>query len=90
MSIATANPVDWRVADEVRWWIRLRCGDCGWSRDVIVTDAVAHRLERDLEPGLRAIAAAADQLDRERMTQEVASFAARLDHNLIEPDDFAR
>jgi hypothetical protein len=87
---AMANPVDWRVADDVRWWIRLRCGDCGWSREVTVTDAVAHRLERDLEPGLRAIAAAADRLDRERMSQEVASFLAELEHDFIEPDDFAR
>lgn len=87
---AMANPVDWRVADEVRWWIRLRCGECGWSREVIVTDAVAHRLERDLEPGLSAIPVAADQLDRERMTQEVATFLAELNHDLIGPDDFAR
>jgi hypothetical protein len=87
---ATANPVDWCVADDARWWIRLRCGDCGWSREVIVPDAVAHRLERDLEPGLRAIAAAADQLDRERMTEEVARFLTGLEHDLIGPDDFAR
>src|SRR4051794_17011112 len=68
---ALANPVDWNATEDTRWWIRLRCGECAWSREVIVTQGAAERLERDLEPGQRKIAAAAAQLDRQRMTREV-------------------
>jgi hypothetical protein len=63
---ALANPVDWTAIDDSRWWIRLRGGECSWSREVIVTQEAADRLERALEPGLREIAAAAARLDRAR------------------------
>ena len=85
-----ANPVDWHAVDESRWWIQLRCGECAWSREVVVTDEAAQRLERDLERGLREIAAAAAQLDRRRMTREVDVFVAQLEHDLVGADDFAR
>jgi hypothetical protein len=71
---ALANPVDWHAVDESRWWIRLRCGECMSSREVVVSDEAAARLERDLEPGLREIAAAVTELE----------------HDLIRADDFGR
>jgi hypothetical protein len=85
-----ANPVDWQAVDESRWWIRLRCGECASAREVVVSDAAAHLLERDLEPGLREIAAAVARLDRQRMTGEVDAFIAGLEHGLICADDFGR
>lgn len=85
-----ANPVDWSEVDDSRWWIRLRCGECAWTREVVVTDDAAQRLERDLEPGLREIAAAAAQLERRRMMREVDVFVAGLERDLIDADDFAR
>jgi hypothetical protein len=85
-----ANPVDWQAVDESRWWIRLRCGECASSRDVVVGDDAAELLERDLEPGLREIAAAIARLDRERMTREVDAFIAELENGLIRADDFGR
>jgi hypothetical protein len=50
------NPVDCHESDETRWWVRLRCGECAWSREAIITNAEAKQLERELEPGLREIA----------------------------------
>jgi hypothetical protein len=84
------NPVDWREEDRTYWWVRLRCGACGRSREVFVTDDDAKQLERDLAPGLREIASTVDRLDRERMLREVDAFTAALDRDLIGPDDFAR
>lgn len=84
------NPVDWHESDETRWWVWLRCGECAWSREAIITDAEAKQLERDLEPGLREIAAAAGKLDRERMLWETEVFVAALRRDLIGPADFAR
>jgi hypothetical protein len=83
------NPVEWHERDRSHWWIRLRCGACGWSREVVVGDEDANQLERDLEPGLRVIAAAVERLDRERMRREVDAFAAALERELIGPDDFS-
>jgi hypothetical protein len=85
-----ANPVDWQAVDESRWWIRLRCGECASSRDVVVGDEAAHVLERDLEKGMREIAVEVARLDRQRMTREVDAFVAELEHDLICADDFGR
>ncbi len=85
----TVNPVDWREHDERHWWVRLRCGECAWSREAVITDAEAQQLDRDLEPGLREIAALAERLDRERMENDVDVFVAALRRDLIGPADFA-
>ena len=85
----TVNPVDWHEHDERHWWVRLRCGTCAWSREAVITDAEAQQLDRDLEPGLRKIAALAERLDRERMENDVDVFVAALRRDLIGPADFA-
>ena len=84
------NPVDWHESDETHWWVRLRCGECAWSRAALITDAEAKQLERDLEPGLREIAKVAAKLDRERMLWETEVFVAALRRDLIGPADFTR
>jgi hypothetical protein len=84
------NPVNWHESDESHWWILLRCGECEWTREVVVTDDEAKRLERDLKPGLDEIARAVERLDRERMLCEADRFAAALQRDLIGPADFAR
>jgi hypothetical protein len=62
---SVVNPVDWHEIDETWLWVRLRCGECAWSREAFITDAEAEQLERDLEPGLHEIAQAAAKLDPE-------------------------
>ncbi len=49
-------PVSWFDLDERRWAIRLRCGECGTAREVVVDNAEARRYEADLDSGVRAIA----------------------------------
>jgi hypothetical protein len=84
------NPVDWHESGDADWWIRLRCGACGHKREVVVSDAEALRLERDLAPGLRAIERAVRRLDRERMQREADALITALERDLIGPADFAR
>jgi hypothetical protein len=38
--------------------MRLRCGECGSSREVVITDDLAHRFDADVGRGLAAIAEA--------------------------------
>ena len=84
------NPVDWHEADASSWWVRLRCGACGWTREDVISDEDAKQLEWDLAPGIRAIKKAVAKLDRERMEREADAFITALEHDLIGPADFGR
>jgi transcription elongation factor Elf1 len=58
-------PVAWSDLDERRWAIRLRCGECGTAREVVVDDAEARRYEADLDTGTRAIAWGLSRMKRD-------------------------
>jgi len=82
-------PVEAEALDHGRWDLRLRCGQCGTYRDVVVSDDVANRYSLDLDRGMAEIAAALRQQDHERMTAEAQIFIAALEHDLIDGADFA-
>jgi hypothetical protein len=82
-------PADSHERDESSWWVLLRCGECAWSREAIITDAEAKRFERDLERGLGEIARTVAKLDLERMQWEADIFVAALTRDLIGPGDFS-
>ena len=84
------TPVEWEPVGEDRWWIFLRCGECGTSREVTVPNAVAERYDEDLSRGANAISRAAGRLDQERMSTYADTFILALRGGLIEPADFAR
>ena len=61
-------PVQADALDYGRWDLRLRCGQCGTYRDVVVSDDVAKRYELDLQRGVAEIAADADhELDPDEL-----------------------
>ena len=84
------NPVSWHELSETHWWIRLRCGECGFVREVEVTNEEAQRFEHELDRGVRQIAAAFARLDRERMIADSDTMTAALERDLIDPGDFCR
>jgi hypothetical protein len=84
------NPVDWTPSDDEHWWIRLRCGQCGEGREVVVVDAVAERFDRELDIRMRKIADELARIDRELMTAQVEAMIGALHHGLIDASDFAR
>jgi hypothetical protein len=83
-------PVSWHEQDEVHWWIRLRCGECGLVRDVDVTDEEAKRFDGELDRGVAKIAAVLLRLDRERMIADSDALTVALERDLIDPGDFCR
>jgi uncharacterized Zn finger protein len=87
---AYVNPVEWRERDELRWWMRLRCGECGFVREVVVSNEEAAFYESDLDHGVAKIASAVARLDRERMIAESDALTAALERDLIDPGDFRR
>ena len=84
------NPVSWHELSETHWWIRLRCGECGFVREVEVTNEEAQSFEHELDRGVEQIAAAFVRLDRERMIADSDAMKAALERDLIDPGDFCR
>jgi hypothetical protein len=84
------HPVEWGPEDGENWWMLLRCGACGASREEIVPDAEAERYDRELDRAERRIRRAAERLSRERLADEADSFATALELDLIGAEDFER
>jgi transcription elongation factor Elf1 len=82
-------PVEAEALDQGRWDLRLRCGQCGTYRDVVVSDDIANRYSLDLDRGMAQIAAELKRQDHERMTAEARVFIAALENDLIDGGDFA-
>jgi hypothetical protein len=83
------QPVSWEPAGETHWWMFLRCGECGMSREVAVSNADADRFERALHARASVLSAQLRKLEQERMSAEIDAFAVALDRDLIDADFFA-
>lgn len=79
------TPLAWRERGESEWWMRVRCGECGFVRDVEVSHEEAARFDADLDHGIAQIASADAQLDRQPMIAESDAWAAALERDLIDP-----
>jgi transcription elongation factor Elf1 len=84
------HPVDWSPQDQKNWWMLLRCGACGISREAIVPDAEAERYERELDAAEHHMRRAAERLSQQRLEEQADSFATALALDLIGAEDFAR
>jgi hypothetical protein len=83
-------PVAWQDRGEACWWVHLRCGECGYLRHTAVSDEQAKRFEREVDRGVKEIAAAVARLEREAMIADVDALTVALRHDLIDPDSFSR
>ena len=82
------NPVSWHEQGEADWWIRLRCGGCGFVRNVEVSNDEAQRYDAELGRGMAKIASTLASLDRARMVAEADVLKMALERDLIGPGDF--
>jgi hypothetical protein len=83
-------PVAWKESGELGWWIRVRCGECAFVRDVEVSNEEAKRFERDVDRGVMDIATTVARLERERMIADANALTNALRRDLIGPGDFCR
>ncbi len=81
-------PVAWHECGEFGWWIRARCGECAFVREVEVSDEEAKRFERELDRGVQVIARTVARLEREHMIADVDALTTALQCDLIDPGDF--
>jgi uncharacterized Zn finger protein len=84
------HPVEWSPNDGGTWWMLLRCGACGTSREETVPDAEAERYDRELDLAENRMRRAADRLSKERLEHQADTFATALELDLIGVEDFAR
>ena len=81
-------PVTWSESGPADWWLVLRCGSCGESRDVVASNAAVADYDRQLDEGMTVINAVAERLGREVLAAEADSFATALQLGLLGADDF--
>jgi hypothetical protein len=84
------HPVEWSPNDGGTWWMLLRCGACGTTREETVPDAEAERYDRELDLAEHRMRRAADRLSAERLEDQAVRFATALELDLIGAEDFAR
>jgi hypothetical protein len=84
------HPVEWSPHGEEHWWMLLRCGGCGTTREETVPDSEAAVYDRELDLAEYRIERAADRLNHERLEDQADAFATALELDLIGAEDFAR
>jgi hypothetical protein len=84
------HPVEWSPNDGGTWWMLLRCGACGATREENVPDAEAERYDRELDQAEHRMQRAADRLSAELLERQADAFATALELDLIGAEDFAR
>ena len=80
-------PVAWQEQDEASWWLRLRCGECGFVREVEVSDEDVKRFERELDRGVREIAATVAHFEAAARDAHPDALNCALRRDLFPPSD---
>ena len=82
------HPVEWSPDDDQTWWMLLRCGACGDTREATVPEAEAQHFDRELDRAEHRMERLAERLSSERLAAQADSFATALELDLIGPEDF--
>ena len=82
------HPVSWSESGPADWWLHLRCGSCGASREVVAGNHAVEAFDRQLDREMEMIEATAERLERESFTEEAETFGAALRMDLLSADDF--
>lgn len=85
---AFVYPVTWAERGPMDWWLHLRCGSCGASREVVASNAAVAAYDSQLDAGMREINSAAEQLAHEALAAEAETLVVALDRDLLSADDF--
>jgi hypothetical protein len=84
-------PVCYEERDAVSWWMRLRCGGCGFVRELVASDEAAQDLADELEAAREEILIALERLRLGRVPEQVGALEHALAHGSPPPvaDDVA-
>ncbi|HEX3873243.1 MAG TPA: hypothetical protein VHW26_03780 [Solirubrobacteraceae bacterium] len=82
------QPVEWSPLGKSYWQVTLRCPNCEWSGTGVFPQAVLEHFDRELDRGTEFLIRELDQLELERMAEEVPGFVRALADDNILPSDF--
>jgi transcription elongation factor Elf1 len=81
-------PVTWSEAGPADWWLLLRCGSCGSSREVVASNAAVAAYDSLLDDGMTQINSTAERMAREAIAAEADTLGVALQRGLLTADDF--
>ena len=81
-------PVEWTEDGPSCWWMRLRCGECGSFREVVVSNELAQRYNADLNRGVDLIAGSLRRVEQAAMAALADRLATALRLDLVDAADF--
>ena len=81
-------PLDWAPASARKWAVTLRCPECEWRGGGVYDQAVVDRFDEALDEGTQAILDDLELLTRSNMEEQIETFVAAVEANLILPEDF--
>jgi hypothetical protein len=81
-------PVRWSESGPADWWLLLRCGECGASREVVASNAMVAEYDSQLDEGMSEINRAAERLTREALAVAADPLGVALAQDLLGADDF--
>jgi hypothetical protein len=81
-------PLDWAPASARKWTVTLRCPECEWRGGGIYDQSLVDRFDEALDDGTQAVLDDLELLTRSNMEEQIETFVAALEGNLILPEDF--
>ena len=81
-------PLDWAAAGPNRWAVTLRCPECEWHGGGVYEQDVIDRFDEALDDGTQSVVDDLELLTRSNMQEQIDTFVAALEANLILPEDF--
>lgn len=81
-------PLDWAPASARKWAVTLRCPECEWRGGGIYEQALVDRFDESLDDGTQSVLDDLELLTRSNMEEQVETFLAALNADLIVPEDF--
>ena len=80
--------VSWAEGMDGTWWLRLRCGECGACREVVIDAEEADRYQVDLEIAAEEIAESLVHFEHAAMLAEARCWLKALELDLVDAADF--
>ena len=81
-------PIAWRQASPGHWGVTLRCPNCEWIADDVLSEEAVARLDEELDRATESIVRDLQRLTRANMEDEIDRFLGALYADQIWPMDF--
>jgi hypothetical protein len=81
-------PVEWEEASSTHWEVELRCPNCEWETVGLYDQDTVDRFDEELDRGVESVLEDLQAMTRANMEEQIDTFVAALQADLILPEDF--